>query len=76
MGALPKAPKKAPACNTDTMFSDKFASLFASIFPSLMIPKCSSKYVCATTLPATPLKENGLSSSWRREVKNCHSYVS
>lgn len=25
-----------------------------------MIPKCSSKYVCATTLPATPLKENGL----------------
>ena len=60
IGALPSAPKNAPACKTETTFPDKFASLLASTTPLVMIPKCSSKYFCETTLPATPL------CGWRR----------
>ena len=44
MGALPRAPKKAPAWRTETTLEEMVTSLLLLTEPlGLMMPKCSSK---------------------------------
>ena len=55
-GALPRAPKKAPACKTDTTLDDKSFTFLAFLEPlGFNIPKFFWKYGCVTIPPAIPL---------------------
>jgi hypothetical protein len=58
IGALPRAPKNAPAWSTDTTLEDTSVVFLAFGEPSAFnIPKCVWKNGCVTTPPAIPLQK-------------------
>ena len=59
MGALPRAPKNAPACKTETTLEETSFERFVSMVPSCFTrPKCFWKKGCDTTPPAIPLENS------------------
>jgi len=69
IGALPRAPKKAPAWRTDTTLDDTLFVLFVFAEPSgFNMPKCVWKYGCDTTPPAIPLRNQS-------DFLSCIQYV-
>lgn len=63
MGALPNAPKKAPAWRTDTTLEEtSLAFLVLGVPSGFKRPKCSLKYFMDTTPPPIPLSQVSLSA--------------
>src|ERR1700683_4694044 len=78
IGALPRAPKKAPAWRTDTTLEDtSFVFLVFGEPSAFNIPKCVWKNGCVTTPPAIPLRN--LTTGQLARSMTCHAekiYVS